>query len=294
MPKKLKSILGSIIIAITIAVFAYYLYRHPETIGQLTHVSPAVIIILLITNIISFLAYVSITRTALHIYLKSMPWQENILFNAYSSLINFFGPGQSGPIFRAAYLKKRHGLGVKQFIFTTLIYLGFFAVISSLMIAASSLPWWLAIGLVVMVSAISYFVINKYRQKQNIHAAGGLNAVTLGRMLTANIIQITAVAVMYAIELKLVGADVTLSQVLIYTGMANLALFVALTPGAIGIREGFLVFSQNLHHIDSTAIVAANILDRAVYVIFLGLLFILVIGLHARDKLNVKQLKTDL
>jgi uncharacterized membrane protein YbhN (UPF0104 family) len=67
-------------------------------------------------------------------------------------------------------------------------------------------------------------------------------------------------------------------------------MFAALTPGAIGIREAFLVFTQNLHHISSSTIVAANILDRAIYLVFLGLLFLLVVSTHAKDKLRVTQL----
>jgi uncharacterized membrane protein YbhN (UPF0104 family) len=69
-----------------------------------------------------------------------------------------------------------------------------------------------------------------------------------------------------------------------------MALFVSLTPGAIGIREAFLTFSQQLHHIDTSTIVAANIIDRAVYLVFLGVLFIFVFSLHARDKLSLSSL----
>ena len=103
-------------------------------------------------------------------------------------------------------------------------------------------------------------------------------------------LQVLCLAIIYGIELRQIGADASLSQILSYTGVSNFSLFVALTPGAIGIREAFLVFSQNLHHIDSSSIVAANILDRAVYLLFLGLLFILVIALHAKEKLNIKEL----
>jgi len=103
----------------------------------------------------------------------------------------------------------------------------------------------------------------------------------------ATAIQITAVAAAYAVELHIVGAHASLRQVLAYTGVANLSLFVSLTPGAIGIRESFLLFSTNLHHIARADIIAASLIDRAIYLAFLGLLFILAVGLHAKKRLGM-------
>jgi uncharacterized membrane protein YbhN (UPF0104 family) len=74
---------------------------------------------------------------------------------------------------------------------------------------------------------------------------------------------------------------------MVYTGAANLALFVSLTPGAIGFRESFLVFSQHLHHISNSTIVAANILDRAMYLVLLLILALIIFGTHARRQLGV-------
>jgi uncharacterized membrane protein YbhN (UPF0104 family) len=61
-----------------------------------------------------------------------------------------------------------------------------------------------------------------------------------------------------------------------------------MTPGAIGFREAFLAFTQRLHGIDTTNIVSASLIDRAVYVAFLGLLFVLILGLHADRRFRVK------
>jgi uncharacterized membrane protein YbhN (UPF0104 family) len=66
-------------------------------------------------------------------------------------------------------------------------------------------------------------------------------------------------------------------------------MFVSITPGAIGFREAFLVFSRNLHHISNTTIVAANIIDRSVYLILLIILAILIIATHAGRRLGVKR-----
>jgi uncharacterized membrane protein YbhN (UPF0104 family) len=290
MKKHLKTILGPIILAGTIAAFTYYLVKHPQTIDQLKQLPLPVILLLLGLYVVSFGALVLITRGSLRVYHKTMSRQENILFNAYSSLINFFGPGQSGPIFRGAYLKKRHNLGVKQYVYVTLVYYGFFAVISAMFVMIGTRPWWQTALAMAVVAVGSLWFVRRYQKRSHIDTEGGLNPKTIAWLFGATVLQLGTIAVIYGIELHAIGAQVSVGQVLAYTGVANFALFVALTPGAIGIREGFLVFSQNLHHIDATNIVAASVVDRGVYLLLLGLLFLLVIGLHAKDKLHVNQL----
>jgi uncharacterized membrane protein YbhN (UPF0104 family) len=76
-----------------------------------------------------------------------------------------------------------------------------------------------------------------------------------------------------------------------YAGAANFSLYVSITPDGVGIREAFLVFSQHIHHVSTKDIVSANVIDRAVYVVFLGLLFVVVLGMHAKDKLKLKSLR---
>lgn len=294
MKGRLKSILAVIILAITVAAFTYYLAGHPKTIDRLQSLPPGTLMLLLFLYAIWFLALILVTRISLSIYSKKMGRQENLLFNAYSSLINFFGPGQSGPIFRGAYLKKRHNLGIRQYVFATLLYYGFYAVISAMFMVIGSRPWWQT-GLLMLVVAIGSFVIIRWyaRKKAHITNEPGLNITNVSLLFGVTALQMIIQVVIYAVELHSAGAHASLGQILAYTGVANFALFVSLTPGAIGFREGFLLFSEGLHHLQSAVIVAANIIDRAVYLVFLGLLFILVITMHAKDKLRVNQLKTD-
>lgn len=290
MKRHLKTAVALAILAATAAAFIYYLRRHPETVQRLVHLPPATLGLLLVINIISFGCYVLVTRASLRLYGKQMGRQENVLFNAYSSLVNFFGPGQSGPVFRGAYLKRRLGLGIKQYVFATLIYYGFFAAISVLLVFAGVRPWWQTGLLGVVTASASVMVIRRYKQRSQITGAQ-LDGAHIGWIGLATLLQLLAQVGLYAVELHTIGAGASIGQVLSYTGVANLAIFVALTPGAIGIREGFLLFSERLHHLGSTTIVAANIVDRGVYLLFLGLLFVLVVALHAKQKLHVDETK---
>src|SRR3546814_18562946 len=72
-----------------------------------------------------------------------------------------------------------------------------------------------------------------------------------------------ATAAAYFIELTHVDPSVTIWQTIVSTAAANLALFVSLTPGAIGFRESFLLLSQQLHGIPTDSIIGASFIDRA-------------------------------
>jgi uncharacterized membrane protein YbhN (UPF0104 family) len=289
MKQRLKQLLAIALLLATVGAFAYYARKHPGTLEQLKHLSPPTLLLLLGLYAVSFGAYALVTRGSLFLYGKTLSRQENILFNAYSSLINFFGPGQSGPVFRGAYLKKRHNLGIKQYVFATLLYYGFFAVLSILCMFAGARPWWQTALVVAAAAVASWLVVRWYKGRADVGAAR-LDLRHVGWIGAATVLQIAAQVGIFALELHSINAHASFGQVLSYTGVANLAVFVALTPGAIGIREAFLLFSERLHHIGSSAIVAAGVLDRGVYLVFLSLLFVLVLSLHARDKLHVSDL----
>jgi uncharacterized membrane protein YbhN (UPF0104 family) len=289
MKKNFKIILGFLILAATIAAFARYAATHPELFRKLRDINPALVGLLIAFYVVWFFALVIILRISLRLYGKAMAKQENLLLNAYSSLVNFFGPGQSGPAFRGLYLKKRHGLGIKNYIFATLLYYGFYAVLSAFLLFVGSKPWWQTTLLMVAAGGGSTVVIRWYGKKSRIKDEPGINLVNLSWLFAATALQMAAQVAIYYAEIHSVAPSASFAQVLTYTGAANFALFAALTPGAIGIREAFLVFSQGLHHLSNTVIVAANVIDRAVYLMFLGLLFVLVLSLHAKDKLRLNR-----
>jgi uncharacterized membrane protein YbhN (UPF0104 family) len=295
MKKHIKALLAVGILALTVGAFVYYISGHPEVIDQIKTMPRGTLVLLMFLYAIWFLALVGITRVSLRMYNKHMGKQENLLFNAYSSLINFFGPGQSGPIFRAAYLKKRHNLGIKQFLLTTLLYYGFYAVISACFMFIGTRPWWQTLLLMTAVGAVSFVLIRWYAQKKaKVHDEPGFNPFNIGLLFGLTLLQLSTQAVIFGVELASVDAGASVGQVLAYTGVANFALFVALTPGAIGIREGFLLFSQSLHGLSSATVVAASLVDRAAYLVFLGLLFVMTLSMHAKDKLQVKKIESEM
>jgi uncharacterized membrane protein YbhN (UPF0104 family) len=289
MKKNARIIIGILIVLLTVAEFAHYLSKHTYLLTHLAHTPLLTIVSVLVLYIVMLVALVLIMVASLRICKVRMGTQDNLLLNMYSLFVNFFVIGQAGPGIRAAYLKKYYGLMVRKYIFVTLLYYACYAIVSALlMLAGSRLPWYLTVVAAVVFVGLSFgafSVYMRYRKMENDKL--DLNISNLSYLMAATLFQAFLQICIYFIELHSVNGHVTLKQTLAYTGVANFALFVGLTPGAIGIRESFLVFSERLHHISSANIIAANIIDRSVYLLFLGVLCIVIASLHVKRKLSV-------
>lgn len=234
--------------------------------------------------LVSLALIMSISLKIVNLKIKNL---ENLLLNSYSLLINFFMFGQAGPGLRALYLKNKYKLEIKKFIFLTLIYYAFYALISTfLVILGSQIPWYISVILLLGVFFVSRTIIKYfYDKKINQNFREYLNFKMLAYLFIATLFQLIVQTTIYGVELNMVSR-VTWHQILAYSGFANLSLFVSVTPAGIGIREYFLILSESIHHISSHVIVASSIIDRSVYLIFLLLILVFVVIFHASDKIK--------
>jgi uncharacterized membrane protein YbhN (UPF0104 family) len=285
--KRLRPYIAIVILLGTASLFTYFFIRHPEVRHQLAQTSPQVIALLLALYIAGIGALAMITNATVRLCNIKMPGQESLLLTMYSSIINFFGPLQSGPAFRAVYLRKRYQLDLKRYGIATLVYYFFYAGFSCLFLLSTLLKWWLLP--LALLGLLLAWLLPKFEPFKS--RLGQLDLHNWYYLAFATLLQVSIVGLIYYRELVSVAPGTDFSQAVVYTGAANLALFVSLTPGAIGFRESFLLFSQRLHHINADTIVSANILDRAMYIILLLLLALFVFGTHASRRL--KKAATD-
>ena len=287
---------GAIIIAIvllTFGVFGYYLSTHPDVISTLLSLPPALLFLLTI----GYLATIAANAYVLHASLKfighRVAYSDNVLLTSYSSIINFFGPLQSGPGARAAYLKTKHGVRLRDFFGTTLLFYGFFAIINVCILGTSAIlryPSILTISLAIVVGvcgAVVFFTLRS-RSKRFGRALQSLKLTDFNfwKIGIGALGLSIATAGIYFTELHHIAPQISFWQALIYAAAANLSLFVSLTPGAIGFRESFLVISEKLHGIDISTILSANIIDRAFYIVFLAVLFVALLVISRIYKLS--------
>lgn len=285
-----RQLIAFAILALTIAAAWYFLTRHPEVGHQLQKTSPVLFAGLLGLYLLFMVSLWLIFRGSLTLCKSKLPLGETLLVTCYSSIINFFGPLQSGPAFRALYLKKKHHVSVKQYATASLVYYFFYAFYSAVFISVGYLGWWsLAAGLVCL-AVVKFGLQSKLVRQTRMGTLASLKSSGMAQTAVATFMQVSILAIIFYLELHSIDGGVTFRQALIYTGSANFALFVSITPGAIGFRESFVLLTERLHHIPNDVVVAASLLDRGVYVAMLLLLGIGIFGSHARR--NLKRLTT--
>jgi uncharacterized membrane protein YbhN (UPF0104 family) len=290
--RRLRFALIVLIVGATLAVFIQYLIANPKVLSIVAGLHPAALTLLALAYCGTIVANAIVLSASLRLIGKRVGFTENLSLTGYSSIVNFFGPLQSGPGFRAAYLKQRHGVSLKKFLYTTLLFYAFFALINGLVIAvaiAVNLPSSFTVpvvsaGVILLAAAawLSYRFIPAVRTaigmvklRSPYFWIVGLGALLLSLCTTAA----------YFLELIHVDVSIGFMQAVVYAAAANLALFVSLTPGAIGFRESFLLLSENLHQIPTDTVIAASIIDRAFYVVFLLALFGLLLAFGVKSRL---------
>ena len=277
-----------LILALTAFAFIWYLRAHPEYITQLLRTQPGWIVLIVASSLLAVYALNLLYDVLVRMTGKQLQPTENILLTIYSSMANFFGPLQSGPGVRAAYLKSKHKVSLRAYFLVTLLYYATFAIVNAFCLLVGTRPWWQAILASAVAAAVSYGVIRfaasrHKKEAKLLHITPRL----ITTMLVLTIVQVFFIGLRYYFALQAAHAHVSIGQAISYTGAANFAVFVSITPDGIGIREAFLLFAQNIHHVSTHSIVAANIIDRATFVLFLGILFVIALGLHAKDRLRL-------
>lgn len=271
------------ILVLTLSGFIYYFVSHPLVRQQLRSTAAGTLLLLiglycLVLLLLSFVTYATLKLCGVRLRTG-----ETILLTMYSSVVNFFGPLQSGPAFRGVYLKRKHKLELKRYTVASLVFYMLYALISGIFLLSTTLTWWLfvGIGLLLAIAWLSRPLLGSFTDR---FTALHLRAVPL--LALATFLQLSVMAVIYFVELRSVDSSVHFGQAIVYAGAANFSLFVSLTPGGIGFRESFLLFSQHLHHVPSSTIVAANIIDRSIYIVLLAIIGLVILASHSKRKLQ--------
>lgn len=272
----------SVLVA-TVSGFIYYFATHPAVRHQLAQTSILTLGLLFILYLGVVGALSLVTMATLRLCKLDLPAGESTLLTMYATVINFFGPLQSGPAFRGVYLKRKHGLNLKQYSLATLVFYALYAAISGVFLLSGVLGWWLLVGAVLAVGGLIFIGRSSHSLARRLQA---LQLQAIYALALATLLQLSLVAIIYFVELRSIDQSISIGQAIIYAGAANFSLFVSLTPGAIGFRESFLLFSQGLHHISSTTIITANIIDRAMYIVLLAVIGIVIFGTHAHRRLQ--------
>ncbi len=275
--KRVRKNIGYTLFVLFSLSFVFYIKNNPGALEPLSNINILVLCLILLLYILFLSSNLMLTKATVQYFKKEISFYETGLLTAYSTLVNFFGPLQSGPGYRAVYLKAKHGIKIKDYSLVSVVYYVAFGVLSLIMLFSSK-------PIILLLSSLGVVACLIIARTKGSVFGYSYNIINKIFFITAS--QLALVTIIYYIEIGVVGPSPSVVSVITYTGSANLALFVAFTPGAIGIRESFILLSQSLHKIPSEQVIAASVLDRSIYFLFLLGLFVLSSSLHFKQKLS--------
>ena len=285
MSKWLKSIL-----ALTILIFLlWYLARHWEQLKALLKLSPAQLFAIYCLWFLLSLSGARVVQCLLNgLKTKTGFWDMVLLHNA-AMLLNY-APMKFGTLFRADYLKRHYGLSYAHFA-------TFFLYIMFLMTSTAAI-----IGLVVLVTI---YGLSGYENKVlavvfaitiiasllflfvplPIPAGHGRLRTILRNFLSGRsqvskerktiliaaaylVINFFLAALRLAIIYSSMGKNINLGGYLILGALAYVVLFIAITPGSLGIRELVLGFGAVVLGIPLEVGILAAMIDRAIIITY--------------------------
>jgi uncharacterized membrane protein YbhN (UPF0104 family) len=286
------------LLVLTLAAFVYYFLHNKEGFSRIGDLTLWQVVLVIIGQSIVIFSNILVLIIFGRFIEKHVPFAQSARITAYSSLINFFGFLQGGVGLRGLYLRRDFGMPLRQYAaLTTVQYLILFSIAGSFLIIGIGLSasLWQALFLLLVIAAGLLGVTMLYRMRlpfvvRQAHRLNKLSVVfkkrPLASLLGVIVLQLCGSLLANSVELSAIGASISLGSLLIYTGIAQFAIVIALTPGAVGIREGLLLIVQGQMHLTSQDIVVASTIDRIVYFITLALITPLALG--AKRKLTSK------
>ncbi|MDB5165281.1 MAG: hypothetical protein JWM00_171 [Candidatus Saccharibacteria bacterium] len=292
---KSKQVLRVFLLVIVIAAFVLYFMSNQDQFSKIGNLTVWEILLIIVGQAIVIVSNIFILIIVVRFITRRMSFVDAARLTAYSSLINFFGFLQGGVGFRGIYLKKHYDMSLKKYSLLTLVqYCIFFGIAGILLVTGL----WLTTGihravllliLIIIGLALCVLVFSKLKSAAYMKTRERLAKIRtviqvrpLLGIAAATLFQLSGSMLANAVELHAVGADISIGSLLIYTGVSQFAIIIALTPGAIGIRETILLLVQHQMSLTTETIIVASTIDRLVYFVTLALFAPLAIGMRRR------------
>lgn len=300
---------------LVLAIFTVYFIRNLESFKILLDIQPVYLVGV-------SLGYVAIVFTnglfikyVIEPFDKIITVRESVRVSLISSLGNFFASSGAGLGFRAVYLKKKHGLSYGDYM-TTMYgnYLLFFiinailGIVSLLLISnkqgiqyQGALLFF--VGLLVASLVLCFVPLpklfkDKFKNKYVSSALGFVHKMTEGwsrivknkRLLMHLTVLVTIQLVLTIIigwlEISSLNIVIGFPELLLFSVLGSMSIFISLTPGNLGVKEGIYILTASVIGLTTPQIVSIALIDRG---ILFGTLFVLWLIFGRGEKMKLEQ-----
>ncbi len=275
------------------AIFLVYFFANIQKFKPLLHINGWLLVLIALVDVSIIMANGFFTKLILQPFGKFISIAECFYVSLISSAGNFFAPAGAGFVFRAVYLKKKHGLPYSEYLSILsgnyiIVFLinSFFGLLGLLLLRHKANHQFT----VLLVTFATIFVVsagltlakipavragktkNKYL-RQFISTlrkiSEGWNHIISHKKLLLGLSTVTAINLVLTILVTwLIILSLHLhagfSVLLLFSVLGSLSLFINVTPANLGIKEAIYIFSGSVLGFSVAQIVLIALIDRGV------------------------------
>jgi uncharacterized protein (TIRG00374 family) len=301
---------------LVLMLFVMYFLLNQEAFAPLRDVRP---IILLAVGV----CYVGIVITnglfikfIIQPFRKHISVRESVRVSLLSSLGNFFATSGAGLGFRAVYLKRKHGLGYTDYMATLygnylLIFMinAVFGLVSLMLVSNKSGYQYYGALLFFVVLLSTSFILSVVKlptlKKTNTttladkltrhlnNMADGWNRIATNKRLLTRLAMLVTVQLALTVligwfEMSALKIAIGLPELLLFSVLGSLSIFVSLTPANLGVKEAVYLLTASVIGLSVGEILLIALIDRGILFGTLGVLWLMI----GKDKSTNKMRQT--
>lgn len=314
----MKKYLNLAIVALVLAVFAWYGATHREIFTALGKVALWTLVVIAILRLVRFFLNGLFTKITAEAFTDKFTIRESYMISIITAVGNFFGPLFGGLGLRALYLKKYHNLPISKFTSTLAGYYLIMFMLNSLLAIGSILAlgrtgqtgyliaffglWFIALlGFAFMrlpkanhlkfltgnrIGKLIYKVLREVDDGWRVLLADKMLMI---RLVVLTIITLAVTYVMIYFEFFALGIHAGFAAVGLYTALTQAAILLSVTPDNVGFREAILLLVATTIGVGSVEIVQISVIDRGIQFVLLLLLLPVANALRRQIKLHKSQ-----
>jgi uncharacterized protein (TIRG00374 family) len=304
--KKLWRFIKVFITLIVLSLFILYFVNNKEDLNFLLSVKwYYLLLIAVFWFFIIFLNGIFI-KVILKSFKKIISVSESLYVSLISTVGNYFLPARGGAVIRSVYLKKNYDFPYSFFISTLYGYYILVFLINSFVALVVltinyfvhgqlSIALYIFFGLLFLTMLVLSLVKVPTKRLKKIEREwlrkvlsffvnifNGWNIIVRNKKLLTYLIFLSlgnflSSVLLFGVEFLIVGLDINILNLLIYTCLSGVSLLISITPGSLGIREAvFLISSQSIG-LDQDQILQLAVVDRGSLFVLLFILMIIFI-----------------
>lgn len=297
-----RKLLSIILIIFFILIALYIILKNQSILVKIKDIEPIQLIPLFFLSIIFALISGIFLKKLYRFFGIKLTNLESFFISIVGVLANYTSVFQGSAIARGVYLKKKYNLNLSDFSSSllgsniiVLTVLSFSCTLSFLLLNGLTFFYlkfaWFLVFLDIVLLIILFFTPNVSIEKlpfitsvlSSWHRLSKDKKIVL-ELSCLSFVHLIIASFMMIIEFAVIKTDINFTSALFLSSISSLTIFFNITPGAIGVKEGFMVFSAYKLGINPTdAIIVAGI-DRAIF-----LVIVLLLGPMASYYLSVKK-----